>query len=395
MVSPGWGGYAPLAVNRGQLHWEYRRRGDWRTETLAQRFERLAVEAPHRTALVDSDRRLTFQEMDVLVGGMARHLAALGVQARDVVSWQLPNWWEAAVIHHAALRLGAIPNPLNPIYRASELRSVLAEARPKVLVVPKTFRNFGYAGLAAKIRRDVPSLEHVVVARGSAPGAIELDALLEQPAPMLPWSAPADPTAVALLLYTSGTTGQAKGVQHSHETLLYEIDSLRQIHAITGDDCYLGGAPVAHIAGLVYGVLMPFALGTRTVFLDRWDAKQALGLIEREHVTFQTGTPTFLQTLAEDPSVDRRDLSSFRLFSTGGANIPTEMVRDAAKRLGCVVKRAYGSTEVPTLTATSVDDPEDMRFETDGRAIGSAEMRIVDSRGRDVRTGQEGEIWAR
>ena len=79
---------------------------------------------------------------------------------------------------------------------------------------------------------------------------------------------------------------------------------------------------MAHVAGLVYGILMPFALGTRTVFLERWDAKRALGLIERERVTFQTGTPTFLQTLAEEPGVDRRDLASFRLFSTGGASIP-------------------------------------------------------------------------
>ena len=377
------------------MQWEYRRRGDWWTETLAQRFERLAVDMPHRTAIVDGDRRITYQEMDVLVGKLARHLAALGVQARDVVSWQLPNWWESAVVHHAALRLGAIPNPLNPIYRARELRSVLVEARPTVLVVPKTFRNFGYAGLAAKIRHDVPSLEHVVVARGSAPGAIELDELLDRSAPVLPWTAPADPSAVALLLYTSGTTGQAKGVQHSHETLLYELESLREIHSITTEDCYLGGAPVAHVAGLVYGILMPFALGTRTVFLERWDAKRALGLIERDRVTFQTGTPTFLQTLAEEPGVDRRDLSSFRLFSTGGANIPAEMVRDAAKRLGCVVKRAYGSTEVPTLTATSVDDPEEARFETDGRAIGPAEMRIVGPDGRDVAAGEEGEILAR
>src|SRR5438132_2584763 len=185
-------------MNRGQLGYEYRRRGDWRPVTLAQRFDRLCLEDPHRVAIVDAERRLTFRETDGMVGRLARHLAALGVQARDVVSWQLPNWWEAAVVHHAALRLGAIPNPLNPIYRASELRSVLAEARPKVLVVPKTFRNFGYAGLAAKIRRDVPSLENVVVARGSAPGAIELDDLFDRAAPVLPWTAPADSSAVAL-----------------------------------------------------------------------------------------------------------------------------------------------------------------------------------------------------
>ena len=223
-------------MNRGQLGYEYRRRGDWRAVTLTQRFDRLCLEDPHRVAIVDGERSLTFREMDGMVGRLARHLAALGVQARDVVSWQLPNWWEAAVVHHAALRVGAVPNPVNPIYRARELRSVLGEARPKILVVPKTFREFGYAGLAGKVRHDVPSLEHVLVARGSAPGTVELDALLSKETSPPPWTPPADPSAVALLLYTSGTTGSAKGVQHSHETLLYEIESLRTIHAITPED---------------------------------------------------------------------------------------------------------------------------------------------------------------
>ena len=382
-------------MNRGQLGWGYRHTGHWRPETLMQRFDRTCVQDPHGVALVDGDRRLTFVEIDLLVGRLARHLVQLGIQPRDVVSWQLPNWWEAAVVHLAALRVGALPNPVNPIYRASELRSVLGEARPKALVVPKTFRGFGYAGLASKVRHDVPTLDQVIVARGTAPGAVELDALLENDAPAPPWIRPDDPSAIALLLYTSGTTGTAKGVQHTHETLLYEIESLRHIHSITPQDRYLGGAPVAHIAGLVYGVLMPFVLGTSTVFLDRWDARAALDLIERERVTFQTGTPTFLQTLGDDPNADRRDLSRFRLFSTGGASITAELIRDAGKRLGCVVKRAYGSTEVPTLTATSVDDPEDTRLETDGRVIGPAEMRIVTDRGRDVRLGNEGEIWAR
>src|SRR4051812_30207536 len=172
----------------------------------------------------------------MLVGRLTRHLAGLGVQARDVVSWQLPNWWEAVIVHHATLRLGAIPNPVNPNYRARELRFVLGEARPKVLVVPKSFRGFGYAGLAAKLRHDVPSLERVLVARGRSPGAVELDVLLSTDAPMLPRQFPGDPSAVALLLYTSGTTSDPKGVQHSHETLLYEIESLREMHAITPED---------------------------------------------------------------------------------------------------------------------------------------------------------------
>jgi cyclohexanecarboxylate-CoA ligase len=140
---------------------------------------------------------------------------------------------------------------------------------------------------------------------------------------------------------------------------------------------------------------MPFALGTRTALLDRWDAGRALELIERERATFQTGAPTFLQTLADHPDVPRRDLSTFRLFSTGGANIPTEPIRAAEARLGCTVKRAYGSTEVPTLTATAFDDPDDQRLGTDGALIGAAEMRIVGASGADVDAGEEGEIWAR
>jgi cyclohexanecarboxylate-CoA ligase len=184
-------------------------------------------------------------------------------------------------------------------------------------------------------------------------------------------------------------------VLHTHETLLYEIDSLRDVHRIDVSDCYLGGSPVTHIAGLVYGLLMPFALGTRTALLDRWDAGRALELIERERATFQTGAPTFLQTLADHPDVARRDLSTFRLFSTGGANIPTELIRAAEARLGCTVKRAYGSTEVPTLTATAFDDTDQERLGTDGTLIGAAEMRIVGASDAEVDAGEEGEIWAR
>ncbi|MFN2544007.1 MAG: AMP-binding protein [Actinomycetota bacterium] len=368
---------------------EYRSAGWWRPESLVSRFHAVCADRGDHVAIVEGERRLSFHEMRTLVGRLAGHLVGLGVVPGDVVSWQLPNWWEATVVHHAALQAGAVPNPLNPIFRARELRFVLNEARPSVLVTPASFRGFDFQQLAAEMLAEVTSIRHVLTVRGD--GGFER--LLDEPAE--PAGIASDPRDAALLLYTSGTTSDPKGVQHSHETLLYELESLREMHAISPEDRYLGGAPVAHIAGLVYGVLMPFALGTSTVFLERWQADRALDLIEAEGVTFQTGTPTFLQSLTAAADLERRDLSSFRLFSTGGANIPTEMIRDAAKRLGCVVKRAYGSTEVPTLTATRVDDPEDVRLETDGRAIGPAEMRIVGTDGRDVAPGEEGEIRAR
>jgi non-ribosomal peptide synthetase component E (peptide arylation enzyme) len=381
-------------VSREQVERGYRRRGVWGAETLPGRLARVRRSSGGRVALNDGANSVTFDDFFERVRRVAGRLAGMDVGPGDVVSWQLPNWWEAAVVHHAALQVGAIPNPLNMIFRGRELRFVLAQAKPTLLVVPQRFRRFDHASLASKLR-DEGLVGHVVVARGDAPGCDALDDWLEKPPTLTPPAPPGAPSDPALLLYTSGTTSDPKGVVHTHETLLYEIDSLRDIHRITPADCYLGGSPVTHIAGLVYGILMPFALATRTAFLDRWDAGAALALIERERASFQTGAPTFLQTLADHPDARRRDLSSFRLFSTGGANIPTEPIRAAESTLGCTVKRAYGSTEVPTLTATSFDDPDDARLGTDGRAIGEAEMRIVETNGADVRPGEEGEIWAR
>ena len=371
----------------------YRREGHWRRETLPARAAAIASASGDRPAFSEDGRTLGFAAIHGLVDRLAGHLVGLGVEPGDVVSWQLPNWPEAAIVHHAALRVGAIPNPLNPIFRGRELRYVLREAKPRVLFVPGVYRRFDHAALAERLGSE-GLVENVVTVRSGAGSPVALEDLLERDAgpPPTPLVRPSDP---ALLLYTSGTTSNPKGVLHSHETLLYEIDSLRRVHAITREDCYLGGSPVTHIAGLVYGLLMPFAIGTRTALLDRWDAGRALELIASERATFQTGAPTFLQTLAEHPKAATTDRSSFRLFSTGGANIPTEMIRAAEKTLGCTVKRAYGSTEVPTLTATSFDDPDDLRLGTDGRAIDAAELQIAGPHGDALAPGDEGEIWAR
>jgi cyclohexanecarboxylate-CoA ligase len=343
----------------------------WPSETLPQRTEAIVRAHPDRVALTDADRRFTFAEMANAIDGLSSHFVHAGVRAGDVVSWQLPNWWEAAVVHHAALRAGAISNPLNPAFRERELSLVVAQARPRVLVVPRQWRGFAHEELARTL-----DVEHVLVVRGDDPLPHRGDAL---PPP------PDDPAALALLLYTSGTTSDPKGVLHTHRSLLYQVATFSGAHALTPEDRYLGGPPVAHIAGLSYGILAPFALGTSTALLDRWDPATALETAARERATFMTGPPTFLLTMAEALGAGRAaDLGAFRLFSTGGASIPTEAVREAGARLGCMVKRAYGSTEVPFLTATAMDDDEHARLHTDGRALGLNEVRI-----------ESGEILAR
>ena len=369
----------------------YRRAGYWRGETLVDRFDATCAEHAARTALLDGEAQLRFEQVAECVERVAQWFATM-TDPGDIVAWQLPNWWEAVVVHHAAIAAGCVSNPLNPAWHERELRSVISTSKPAVLVVPESWRGFETQAFAQQLQSE-SLVSAVILVRGMAPpGVFDFNHLLKVPASgqsrrTIP------PDAPAVLLYTSGTTSAPKGVLHTHQSLLCEMDTFPGIHALTPSDRYLGGAPLGHIAGLVYGAMTPFALGSSTVLLERWVPGRAIAAIADDRATFQTGPPTFLQTLAA--GAGGADLSTFRLFSTGGAAIPTEAARAAAARLGCVLKRAYGSTELPTLTATTMDDDERARTETDGRAIGGAEVRITGSDGAALRSGEEGEIWGR
>jgi len=167
------------------------------------------------------------------------------------------------------------------------------------------------------------------------------------------------------------------------------------VHALSPADVVLMPSPLTHVSGLVHALLVPAVLGTTAVLMERWDPAAALELIARERVTYMVGAPTFLRDLAFHPTLPAHDVHSLRLFSCGGADVDPALVREAAARLGCVAKRVYGSTEFPTITTTGPDDPPARRIDSDGRAIGAAELRLVDDAGRPVPAGVEGEILAR
>ena len=312
----------------------------------------------------------------------------------DVVAVQLPNWRETIVAFLAIARLGAVASPVLPIHRQRELGFILAQATAKVLFIPGQYRGCDHRTLAAELRPSLPALAHVVTVRDDPPaGGLAYDSLLS--ARGTAGAAATDAGAVALLLYTSGTTADPKGVLHSHETLLAEARSLGPVHGLGPGDRVLMPSPLTHISGFLHALLVPAALGTSAVLMDRWDAGQALALIAAERVTYMVGAPTFLRDLAASPDLARHDVGSLRLFSCGGADVDPTLVRDAAARLGCVAKRVYGSSEFPTITTTGPDDPPARRIDSEGRPIGAVEMRLVDDDGAAVPVGVEGEILAR
>ena len=342
---------------------------------------------PDRLALVDGDVRLTYAELDDRVVRATAGLRRLGVGPGDVVAQQLPNWWEALVVHLAAIRLGAVSNPLMPILRDSEMRFALRSGGARVLVVPGVFRGYDHTAMAQRLRADCPALEHVVTAR--APGFDELLSTTEG-GHAEPGRTSGDPVC---LLYTSGTESDPKGAVHSHDTLGHEDRSMVAHLQLTGDDVVLAASPVAHVTGVLYGFHLASLLGTAVVFCDVWSPERGWALIEAEGCSVTVAATPFLHGLTHSPA--RPASSSLRVFGCGGADVPPELVREAARDLDCTVVRVYGSTEIPTLTAGHADDPADLRADTDGRVVGLGELRVVDDEEREVPAGTVGHLRAR
>jgi cyclohexanecarboxylate-CoA ligase len=370
---------------------EYRRAGWWRPDTLWTAFTATAGRRPEACALIEDDVRLGFGELRERAESLAAGLHALGIRAGDVIALQLPNWWETVAVYLATARLGAAANPVLPIARERELRFVLGRSGARILFIPGSVRDVDHRALLGAIRADLPALEHVVTVRAApGPGMTAWDAV---PAHAPPPPA-TDADVIALLMYTSGTTADPKGVLHSHATLLAEARSLAAVHALGPADRVLMPSPLTHVSGLVHAVLAPAALGTSAVLMPRWDPARALDLIRRERVTYLVGAPTFLRDLAEasppDPDPDR----SLRLFSCGGADVDPAMLRRAAARLGCVAKRVYGSTEFPTISTSGPDDPPERCIDGEGRPIAPVRIRLVGEHDRPVPVGNEGEILA-
>ncbi|MFL6239877.1 MAG: class I adenylate-forming enzyme family protein [Actinomycetes bacterium] len=181
---------------------------------------------------------------------------------------------------------------------------------------------------------------------------------------------------LGVVLATSGSSGRPKIVRHTSPALAYKAQLMVDVHGLTSDDVVLMPAPLAHVSGLLNGVLLPGAARMTTVLMQRWSATDALNLIEREGVTFMIGPPTYFVQMMADPSFSGDRVASVRLISCGGAGVDALFARRAADAFGAVVKRTYGSTEAPTVTTSYAGDAAELGWATDGRPVGDVELRI-------------------
>lgn len=353
--------------------------------TLGDTLAEAAAQAPDRVLLVDGETRLTCGELHTRARALAGAMAAR-MPAGSVVSFMLPNWHEAAVVYLAATLAGMVVNPILPSLREAELSFILTDSGSRILFAPQRFRGHDYAGMLARVTGAIAEPPEVVLVRAGRtdfPGPLGGDTALPH----------VDPDAVRLLLYTSGTTGRAKGVLHSHRSINALIGQLAQHWMIDPGDRFLVPSPIAHIGGSIYAFEAPLLLETTAVLMDTWDAEAAVQIMLAEHCTHVAGaTPFLAQLLAAARRAGTR-LPDLKLFVCGGASVPASLIREAAGYFdGAAVTRVYGSSEVPVSTVGAVGAGEERyAADTDGRA-GIADIKLVAHHGTPP---GEGEIYVR
>jgi acyl-CoA synthetase (AMP-forming)/AMP-acid ligase II len=291
-----------------------------------------------------------------------------GVDPGDVVCWQASNSIQVVCMYRACWRIGAIAAPLHHGLGREETSALVARLAPRVQVA------WG----------DVPLRR--------LPGTVEYDDVDGKGGSVGDrWP---DPSALAVVLFTSGSSGAPKGVLHTQRSLGYKARLMAGVHELGPDDAVLMPAPLAHISGLLNGITLPGVVPFKSVLMSRWDPVRALDLIEQEQVTFMIGPPTFFVSLMAARGFSSERVASLRLVSSGGAGVTEAFVEEASARLGCMVKRTYGSTEAPTIATSRPDDDRGEAGGHDGRALGAVRLKVSDPEtGAERQPGAAGELW--
>jgi acyl-CoA synthetase (AMP-forming)/AMP-acid ligase II len=382
------------------LRKRYLAEGWWTDETLGALVDRSLRASPASTVNIWSESRPwhgTYAEIRSEALRLVATLAEAGLAPGDVVAFQMPNWREAVIAFYGLAMGGYVLVPIVHIYGHKEVRFILAQTGARAYVSADRYGHVDYVDIVDGARRDeLPDLGlHIVVGSpDSTPRApvrrVGWD-VVDAAAPAEP-SRGADPNDVCVLAYTSGTTSDPKGVMHTHRTLLAELSHIRPW--ITPGSPNLMGSPVTHATGMLGAVLAPMQLGQDIHLIDRWDPARVLPIMLDADIGAGTGASTFLASILDHPGFTDEHACRIRRVGLGGAPVPRALAERAASR-GIALVRAYGSTEHPSITGCTFDDPADKRHGTDGRPLPGVEVRLLDDDGTPVATGQAGEIWSR
>ncbi|SMH54554.1 AMP-binding protein [Mesorhizobium australicum] len=381
-----------------------RAQGWWQDKTLDNLLDAAVASYPDKKAVVayrmdkgfDAPNKvMTYRELSDAVAKAAGSFRALGISKGDVVGLMVPNWWEFVVSAYALARVGAVANPLMHIFRERELRFMLGFADTKAIIIPKVFRGHDFEKMLDGLKPELPKLEHIIVVDGE--GERSFDKLIMKSAAAPVSSAegtPPAPDEMAVLMYTSGTTGEPKGVMHSFNTLVACAKALGSRLGHTSDVIHFGSTPFGHMTG--YAAVMVQALyhGNTVVFPDVWEPKAGVEIMAREGATHMAAATPFLADIVRLVG-EGAPKPPLRTFLCAGAPIPPVIIENARKLMGLNVSSCWGMTESLGGSLTEPERAADKSVSSDGRPVDGVEVLIADENLQPMPTGKTGRLYFR
>lgn len=378
----------------------YREKGYWRDRTIPQTIDTIAEAAPDRVAVVDGERRMTLSEMKRGSETLAAHFHSIGLRRGDRVVFQMPNGAAFFEVFLALLRIGVIPIMALPPHRETELTHFARFGGAKALFTPQQVGAFDFRPMAEAVRAAAPTLEHVFVEGEALTGQLSLPALRAQDAAAAARDAVAqaslDPSDVALMLLSGGTTALPKLIPRTHNDYVYNFTQSARIAGFDETTVLLVSLPLAHNYNLGSpGALGALALGGRVVVAPKTDAATVFALVEREKVTAIPAAVPLVVNWLNDPNIARYDTASLKLVQNGGARLSPEL-RDRLRRtFDCTFQEVYGTAE-GLLNYTRLDDPDDRVLHSSGAPMcDDDEIRVIDADGHELPDGEAGELIVR
>ena len=387
---------------------KYYQEGWWRHETFLDDFLEQAAQDPERPALVSylagqaSSIQHSYGELELLSRRCAAALIDLGVEQGETVSVQLPNTWEFPAVAIGIMRAGAIVNTLVPIFRSRELEFILGRTKSRILIAPNLYRGFDYGSMALELRESVATLEHVVLLGSERADTVSFDKrFIERPweedPNLIPELAQRLPTSddLVAIQFTSGTTGEPKGVLHSYNTVFSGAQVIDKTYGLGPDDVCFMASTLAHQTGFCYGMVKPLSMGMKVVYQDVWNPDQMLDAVETEQIAWTVSATAFAMDMVAAQRRRSRDLSSFKYFICGGAAIPPKVVEEAADVLGTELIAVWGMTENMVVTTTRPGDSVELVSNSDGTPIEWMEIRVIREDGSLGSVDEEGSLQTR
>ncbi len=379
---------------------EYLAKGYWSDTSLSELWDRNAAAVGDAEAIVDSRTRLTWTGAKQWIDRLASNFIQLGLERDEMVVAQLPNCVELSLLRVACEKAGLLLMQLLPALRRGDVEGILKRIEPAAIVVPVEHRGHGYLEMVNDIRPGLSRLRYLFVAGTQAPpGTISLRQVVTAPAaPKYSSGEMANRTIKGtdffLVIHTSGTTGFPKFAEHPMCSRLSTFKVLADDCRLTGKDTVsiFGPAPASYNG---FGYFAAPQFGARTVILERFDAREALAIIQKERITVAGMVPAQLQLMIDEPGFANYDLSSLRVVFCMGSFLPPDLAARAEKMTGATVVNVYGGVDSGAISYASVNDPPGVRFHTVGRPFPGTEIKLCDESGKTVGKGETGIIWAR